>query len=76
MPELASVTDSIRKTARNLFIVEVSAGMIGWLFGKDPALLMPIIYATLGALGVGELSNVGKRATTIPELMPEAKESS
>lgn len=65
-----SLTDAFRRTCLRLFVVEVAAGIGGWLLGKDPSALVSIMLATVGAMTVGEASNVGKRATTKPELMP------
>jgi uncharacterized membrane protein len=71
-----SMTDSIRRTARGLFIVVTVGAVGGWALGRDPAMLAPVIGWVVMALGIGEASNVGKRATTKPELMPSDKESS
>jgi hypothetical protein len=70
------MTDSIRRTARGLFVVVVVGAIGGWALGRDPSQLAPVMGWVVLALGVGEASNVGKRATTKPELMPGDKESS
>ena len=36
---------------------------VGWLLGKDPAQLGPVIAWVTAAVAAGEASNVGKRAT-------------
>lgn len=61
-----SLTDSFRKTCRYLFIIEVAASIGGWLLNKDPSQLVPIMWVTLGAMGIGEASNVEKRWTFDP----------
>jgi hypothetical protein len=71
-PAPFSLTDSIRRTARGLFIILVCAAIAGWLFDKDPAKLVPVLWVVVVAMGVGEASNVGKRATTQPALMPSS----
>jgi hypothetical protein len=68
-----SVTDKLRHNARWLFVGTILIGLVGWLAGRDPAMLMPLLGAECVVLGIGEGSNVGKRATTKPELLATAK---
>ena len=51
------------------FLATVGVALGGWFIGKDPNGLLGILGAIVAAMGVGEASNVGKRATTNPELM-------
>lgn len=62
-------TTRFRIAAQGLFIVEVLAATIGWLFfALDPAMLAPVVGWVAMAIGVGEAANVGKRATYKSEL--------
>lgn len=63
------VTDQVRHTARYLIIVTIVAAIGGWLLNKDPSQLVPILTSEIFMSGIGELSNVGKRYTTKPELL-------
>jgi len=62
------MTALIRKWILGCFVALVVACIGGWLLGKDPEQLVPVLMLVVGALGVGEASNVGKRWTTKPEL--------
>lgn len=57
-------TKKVRKVALALFALVVVVALIGWLAGRDPSLLTGVLLAVTGAVGLGEASNVGKRATT------------
>lgn len=47
-----------------LFAVTVAVALYGWLvLDRDPAQLEGVMMFCAGAVGVGEASNVGKRAT-------------
>lgn len=48
----------------------VSVGMLGWFLGKEIGDLAVLLGFVAAAIGIGEASNVGKRAT----FKPEAKE--
>jgi hypothetical protein len=63
------MTDKMRKLYGALFAIVVLAGLIGWLAGKDPGQLTGLLGAVTLAAGIGEASNVGKRATFKPEAM-------
>lgn len=58
-----NTTDKIRVTFITLFVVTVACALSGWWFGKDVDALGGILmWLALGS-GIGEASNVGKRAT-------------
>lgn len=60
-------TTRFRLVAWVLFSATVIVGLVGWGLGKDPGQLGTVLgYVTLAA-GIGESSNVGKRATYKPE---------
>ena len=63
------LTNVIRITTVVAFAATVLVALIGWLAGRDPNALLGILGAVVAAMGVGEASNVGKRATTKVELM-------
>lgn len=63
------LTSAVRITAVVAFAVTVAVALGGWLAGRDPNALLGILGAVVAAMGVGEASNVGKRATTKVELM-------
>lgn len=46
-----------------LFCGVVATALVGWLLGRDPSQLGSVLMSAAGAVGVGEMSNVGKRAT-------------
>jgi len=62
-------TNVVRIAVVVAFISTVGVALGGWLGGKDPNSLLGILGAVVAAMGVGEASNVGKRATTKSELM-------
>lgn len=63
------ITNVVRVAVVSTFILGVHTALIGWLLGYDPGDLTGVLGVAVTALGVGEASNVGKRATTNPELM-------
>jgi len=60
-------TDKNRVVFVIVFVVVVLGTMVGWLFGRDPSLMAAVLVAAAGGVGVGEGSNIGKRATFKPE---------
>ncbi len=62
-------TDRVRVATVVAFLATVTAALGGWFAGKDPNGLLGILGIVVAAMGVGEASAVGKRATTKPELM-------
>lgn len=62
------LTNLVRLTSLVLFVGTVSVAVVGWMLGRDPNSLMVVLGAETLAMGVGELSNVGKRATLKPGL--------
>lgn len=58
-----STTDRSRIIAWLLFAAVVLSGLVGWFTGLDPADIIPLLTATAAGAGIGEASNVGKRAT-------------
>lgn len=62
-------TDLVRRATIVAFLAVVLVALGGWLAGRDPGALLGILSAVVAAMGVGEASNVGKRATTKTELM-------
>ena len=63
------LTNVVRIATIVAFLSTVGAAIGGWFAGKDPNGLLGILGAVVAAMGVGEASNVGKRATTKPEMM-------
>lgn len=61
------MTDLIRKVALGAFVLLIVMSVIGWIFEHDPAQLMVPAGLVAAALGIGEGSNIGKRATWNPE---------
>ena len=59
----ASTTTKIRVWNVGLFTIAVLASLAGWFFGKDPGDLSVLVGTLLTAIGIGEASNIGKRAT-------------
>jgi FtsH-binding integral membrane protein len=58
-----NTTDKIRVTFITLFAVTVICALAGWWLGKDVNGLDSILmWLALGS-GIGEASNIGKRAT-------------
>ena len=62
-------TNMIRRATIVAFLAVVFGALGGWFAGRDPGPLLGILGAVVAAMGVGEASNVGKRATTKTELM-------
>ena len=61
-------TQKQRRGLLIIFAVTVLALLYGWLFrGLDPSQLTALISAEVLGLGIGEASNIGKRATFKPE---------
>lgn len=67
-------TNVVRYVALVAFALLVLAAVVGWWLGRDPTQLVGVGGLVVAALGVGEASNVGKRATTKIELMKEPGE--
>lgn len=70
MTALTSTTDKIRVWNVGLFTVTVLVLLFGWFLGKPVSELTFLIGTLATAIGIGEASNIGKRAT----FKPEAKE--
>ncbi|KKL19129.1 hypothetical protein LCGC14_2468560 [marine sediment metagenome] len=62
-------TRLVRRAVMVAFLAVVLGALIGWYTGRDPNALLGILGAVVAAMGVGEASNVGRRATTKTELM-------
>ena len=64
-----STTDRNRIVFLVLFVLVVLVGLAGWIgFGRDVADLTALFVPLVAALGIGEASNIGKRATYKPEV--------
>lgn len=61
------MTDKVRAAFVACFLVSVIFGIAGWFAGLDLMTYSPVLGATTAAAGIGEGSNVGKRATYKPE---------
>ena len=59
----ASTTDKIRIWNVGLFTVVVLSAVVGWFLQKDHAELAVLLGVLATAIGIGEASAVGKRAT-------------
>ena len=64
-----SYTTKFRVLFAALFTVSVIVALVGWMLDKDPTQLTGLIGMCVGAIGFGEASNVGKRATFKVEAM-------
>ena len=64
-----TTTSLVRRAVVVAFLAVVLGALGGWFAGRDPNALLGILGAVVAAMGVGEASNVGKRATTKTELM-------
>jgi len=64
-----ATTNLVRKATVVAFLAVVCGALLGWFTGRDPNSLLGILGAVVAAMGVGEASNIGKRATTKKELM-------
>ncbi len=62
-------TDLVRKAVVVAFLAVVLGVLIGWFADRDPNAMLGILGVIVAAMGVGEASNIGKRATTKTELM-------
>ena len=58
-----NTTKKFRIVFSILFVLTVCSAVVGWFLGKDPGQFSPILGWVIGAIGIGEASNVGKRAT-------------
>ncbi len=59
-----NTTDRFRWLGWVLWTILVIAALAGWLwFDRDPSQLAPVLGWVTGAVGIGEASNLGKRAT-------------
>lgn len=70
----ASTTDKIRLWNVGLFTVAVLVALGGWILEKDPGQLAFLIGTLATAIGIGEASAVGKRATFKKEALPYTAE--
>jgi hypothetical protein len=68
----ASTTDKIRIWLLVLFTISVLVTLAGWLFDKDPTQLAVLNATMATAIGIGEASAVGKRATFKKEAVENA----
>ena len=62
-----SQTAKLRTVFVLLLAATVVAAVVGWFMDKDPTKLTGVLGVVVTAVGVGEASNVGKRATFKPE---------
>lgn len=60
---MGSVTDRFRTVFVLLFLLAVLVSLAGWLQGRDPSTLAPVLGWLTAAVGIGEGANIGKRAT-------------
>ena len=58
-----NTTDTLRRVMLVVFVVTVAVVLGGWLFHRDPSQLSTLLGIEALGLGIGEASNVGKRAT-------------
>lgn len=68
----ASTTDKIRVWNVGLFTIAVLVTLAGWMLGRDPAQLAFLLGSLATAIGIGEASAVGKRATFKKEAVENA----
>ena len=68
----ASTTDKIRVWNVGLFTVVVLSTLGGWAFNRDPTQLAFLLGTLATAIGIGEASAVGKRATFKKEAVEDA----
>lgn len=67
---MTNSTDKFRILGWGLFTGTVITAVVGWVvFRLDPGELAPVLTAVTAAAGIGEMSNVGKRATSDPDVM-------
>ena len=57
------MTRRLRVLYAVLFTLAVLVTLGGWLAGRDPSSLTGVLGTLAVAVGIGEASNVGKRAT-------------
>ena len=57
------LTSKLRTLYAILFAITVLIGLAGWIVGRDPSQLLALMGPLTAALGIGEASNIGKRAT-------------
>ena len=62
MPE--RMTDKVRWVMVALFAFTTVAALVGWFFHRDVTQLTSLIQWQALGVGIGEASNVGKRATS------------
>jgi hypothetical protein len=60
---VVKTTDVIRCSATACFVATVVAAVLGYFLGMDPNALLGVLGVEAAAMGVGEASNIGKRAT-------------
>lgn len=65
-----SWTTRFRLVLIALFCATVLVVLAGWIAGRDASNVAPVVGWAAAALGVGEASNVGKRATFKAEAGP------
>jgi len=69
MNEPASRTDVTRRWAMWTFMFTVLAATVGWAFTADLEAYRWVLTATVTVLLGGEASNIGKRATSKPDVI-------
>ena len=70
-----STTRTLRLWNMILWSLMVVVALAGWLLGKDPGQLTGLIGFGALSVGIGEASNVGKRATFKKEAVELERES-
>lgn len=65
---MKDLTSKLRILNAGLFVLVILTGLVGWIgFERDPMQLVVLIGALTATTGIGEASNVGKRATYNPD---------
>ena len=69
MNEQVNRTDVTRRAAMWTFMFTVLAATVGWAFSADLESYRWVLTATVTVLLGGEASNIGKRATSKPDVI-------